>query len=72
MADCATRLTEAKNALHALQIGESIVSVTMSDGRNSTYKPATINKLRTYIQELEAECGANVAQNRRGCIRFYG
>jgi len=74
MADCATRLTEAKAALHAVQIGESITSVTLHDGRNNTYKPVSIAALKKYVKELDAECGTSEStpQIRRGCINFYG
>lgn len=71
MSDCSARLAAAKNALHALQIGDAIASVTVN-GRSTTYTQANVSKLRTYISELESECGADTTRGRRAAIRFYG
>lgn len=75
MTDCATRLTEAKAALHALNMGELVTSITIN-GQTTTYQQSNIEQLRRYVRELEAECGSLDADGlpmaRRGCIRFRG
>ena len=65
------RLSDAKEALHALILGESVVSVTVLGGRTNQYKAADESKLRRYIQELEAEIGIN-GSGYRGPIEFFG
>ena len=68
--DCAKKLTQAKDALHALLIGEQIVSVTVN-GRATSYGPSNISMLRRYIAELETECG-NTTKGHAGPISFHG
>jgi hypothetical protein len=67
---CAEKLAEAKDALHALIMGESIVEVSGS-GRSNKYTPADESKLRRYIMELEKECG-NADKGHAGPVSFYG
>jgi len=67
--DYAAQLADAKTALHALVMGDSIVTVTVN-GRTTQYTPATEKKLRRYIAELEAEVG-DVSKGYRGPIRHY-
>lgn len=75
MADCATKLAEARDAMHALLMGESIVSVSAA-GTTTQYTAASIDALRRYVRELEAECGetdsSGRASGRRGAIHFRG
>ncbi|MEJ1409381.1 MAG: gpW family head-tail joining protein [Candidatus Sedimenticola sp. (ex Thyasira tokunagai)] len=71
MTDCATRLAEAKMALHNLQMGEGVVSVS-DNGIMVTYTQANIDKLSAYVSRLEAECGDNTGRGRRGAIMFRG
>ncbi|MCU7845313.1 MAG: gpW family protein [Candidatus Thiodiazotropha sp. (ex Monitilora ramsayi)] len=75
MTDCITKLTEARQALHDLMIGEAVVSVS-HNGTETSYTQATVNQLRKYIRELEAECGETDADglnpSRRGSIKFVG
>ncbi|MEE9422599.1 MAG: gpW family head-tail joining protein [Gammaproteobacteria bacterium] len=70
MMDCVTRLSEAKTALHNLQMGESIVSVSYN-GRLTTYTPADMDKLSAYISRLGVECDeSSTGAGRRGAIMF--
>ncbi len=54
--DCATRLLEAKLALHKLMTGATTVSVGYGD-RAITYRSGDAAALRLYVRELEQECG---------------
>jgi len=63
MTDCATKLAEAKDALHKLQLGAAVVRVTV-DGQTVEKKPADIGALRVYVAELEAECGGSTIIRR--------
>lgn len=61
MADavCMQRLIEARDALHQLMIGATVVSVSY-EGRSRTFRQSSgedINKLRVYILELQNACG---------------
>jgi len=67
--DYAAQLVQAKAALHALVMGDAIVSVTVN-GRTNQYTPATEEKLRRYIAELESEVG-DVSRGYRGPVRHY-
>jgi hypothetical protein len=49
-------LIEAEQALHALQIGKRIVSIS-KDGRQVQYSQATISELRFYIDEIRTALG---------------
>jgi len=64
MADCATRLTEAQDALHKLKMGRSIASTRTPDGAEKTYRKADIPRLEAYVRELEAECGSSTGSRR--------
>ena len=67
---CAQKLEEAKGALHALIMGESIVKVT-TNGRTNEYTAADEGKLRRYIAELESECG-DATRGHLGPVGFHG
>jgi len=54
--DCATRLLEAKLALHKLMTGATTVTVGYGD-RQIQYRSSDAGNLRAYIRELEQECG---------------
>lgn len=75
MATCEVKLEEAKTALHALSTGELVASVSVN-GRTTQYTQASINDLRKYVRELEAECGTTDSygdkKGRRGAIMFRG
>lgn len=47
-----TRLTQAEEAYHQLQIGAKAVEMMMN-GRKVVYTPADSPKLKTYISELK-------------------
>lgn len=76
MSDCLQRLTEAREALHQLQLGKQIVRIEVqgAPGRSIAYTPASIEQLKRYIALLETECGSGAAGGgaRRGCITFHG
>lgn len=46
-------LSEARAALHALQIGQGVVEVRDSSGETVRFTPANASRLRAYIAELE-------------------
>ncbi|MCL2829411.1 MAG: gpW family protein [Betaproteobacteria bacterium] len=73
MSDSTIRLTEAREALHRLTLGEQVVKVEVNGapGRSVTYTPASIESLKRYIAELELECESQPG-GRRGCITFFG
>lgn len=48
-----TRLSEAMNALHELQIGNRVVSVVTTTGQRAQYSEAQANDLRAYIATLQ-------------------
>lgn len=48
-------LREAKDALHALQIGQGVAEVRDSSGESVRYTPANVSRLKAYIAELTAE-----------------
>lgn len=54
--DCATRLSEAREALHALTLGRAVVEVRHRD-RTVRYDEAKRVDLEKYLRQLEAECG---------------
>lgn len=56
VSDCATRLEEARKALHALRTGTQLVEIRHRDRWNK-YTPASVSSLANYVRELEAECG---------------
>ncbi len=68
MTDCATRLEQAKIALHNLLTGEQI-KATSVNGRNNIYFDMDEAKLRRYIADLERECGNG---SRRRSFGFHG
>lgn len=71
MSDVATRLAEARNALHQLMLGKQVVKIetTGTVGQSLTYTPADIERLKSYIKQLSIEAGE---LPRRGSIHFYG
>lgn len=70
MAECITRLTEAKAALHKLMTGAQVASVDV-DGQRVQYTQGNRGDLVKYIRDLEAECGDTTTTRRRP-IRFTG
>ena len=46
-------LREARTALHALQVGQSVVEVRDSSGESVRYTPGNVSRLKAYIAELE-------------------
>ena len=52
-----TRLAEATEALHKLAIGDRVVSV-QSNGRRAEFSDASIDKLKSYIAELQSAIAA--------------
>lgn len=76
MTDTAQLLSEAKAALHQLQLGKQAVKfeVMGAPGRSVTYTPADIDKLTGYVKSLEAQLAAENGntERRRSCITFYG
>lgn len=56
--DLQTRLKEARNALHQLMIGRSVVEVTDQNGEKLRYTAANRTDLKQYVAELEAELAA--------------
>ncbi len=63
----AQRLLEAKAALHAIQIGQGVTSVTDQNGEQVRYTTANVTRLKAYIAELEAEIAG--VQPMRGPFR---
>ena len=64
MADCASilaQLNEAKAALHALNIGGVVRSITDSDGSRIEYSQANKTGLASYVALLQAQYDACVA-----------
>lgn len=55
LASAATRLEEARIALHNLMLGKSAVSVTDQNGEKVDFKQTDVKKLQAYILELEHE-----------------
>ena len=49
------RLTEAQDALHRLNIGESVVEVHDRNGEAIRYRPSDVKALERYIVALERE-----------------
>lgn len=49
-------LREAREALHNLMIGKRVVTV-QKDGRRVEFTAASVNELKKYIAQLEAELG---------------
>jgi hypothetical protein len=72
VSDCSQRLTEARTALHALMVGQLVVSVDV-DGHRVQYSQARRDELEQYVKRLEAECGdAATVRVRRRPIYFRG
>ena len=63
------RLREAKDALHALNIGQSVVEVTDQSGDRFRYHAANANRLKTYIDNLNSEINAD---KNPGPMRIWG
>jgi hypothetical protein len=55
------QLQQARDALHKLQIGRSVVSVSQ-DGVTTTYTQANIASLRAYVSSLEVELGVTATR----------
>ncbi|WP_150523860.1 gpW family head-tail joining protein [Roseibium sediminis] len=63
------RLREAKDALHALNTGQSVVEVTDQSGDRVRYLAANAHRLQTYINNLNSEINAD---NNPGPMRIWG
>lgn len=50
-----TKIAEAKTAYHQLMLGEKVSEVTFGVNRGTKWSAASPEKLRTYIDGLEAE-----------------
>ena len=55
MATLQEQLTDARAAYHRLHLGESVVSFTDQNGERVEYRPATVQKLAAYINDLERQ-----------------
>lgn len=64
----AQRLVEAQAALHAIQIGQGIQSVTDQNGESVRYTTANVTRLMAYIEQLKQEI-AGTPTRRSGPIR---
>lgn len=51
------KLQDAKNALHELQLGKKIVTLSKG-GRTVSFNQVQLLDLKSYIAELETELGA--------------
>lgn len=65
IADITSRLAEARDAHHLLQIGQAAVEVRDSNGDTVRYSPANASRLRAYIAELEQLLKGNASANHR-------
>ncbi|TLX65080.1 phage tail protein [Stutzerimonas nosocomialis] len=63
----AQQLHEARNALHLLLTGQSMVSI-QRDGKRVEFSPANRRDLEQYINQLEGQLGVG-APRRRGPAR---
>ena len=66
---CTDRLNEAKAALHKIALGKGVEEIQHSDGKKVRYSKANIGDLRSYISELEQECGSKIRRRAIG-VRF--
>jgi hypothetical protein len=64
--DLCERLRQAEHALHRLQIGEAFTRVRLSDGSETEFRPAQLNELRAYVDQLRDEFAGR--DRRRGAI----
>lgn len=64
MATTETQLAEARQALHKLLTGRSVVSVQI-DGVTTQYSQANLPALRSYIESLEFDLGIKSARRVR-------
>lgn len=74
LATLQTRLTEAEAALHALNMGERIVSLNITTGaatRQYSYQAADIGKLEGYISRLNDQIANVSATPRKRVLRLY-
>lgn len=56
VADCLTKLNEARDALHALNTGQMEAEIWRND-RKVKYSQVNRTDLETYVRTLEAQCG---------------
>jgi len=68
------RLLEAETALHQLQIGKSVVSLSRGDSagnsRSYQYSQANIVQLKAYIVELKGSLGMSTGRRRPAGVRI--
>lgn len=58
------RLTEAQDAYHALQTGQSVVEVRDATGESVRFTRAQLSSLRAYIAELKLEIAGTESVRR--------
>lgn len=61
------RLTEAKEALHNLQMGKSARVLVDQNGERVEFTPTTVSRLAAYIESLEFQLGLRAS---KGPMRF--
>lgn len=66
------RLTEARDAIHALNLGQSAVEIRDSNGDSIRYTPANASRLRAYIAELEQLLKGDTGRIRRPMVPTWG
>ncbi len=63
------QLQDAQNALHQLQLGSKIVSISKG-GRTVQFNQVTIDQLKAYIEELKYELGYATKRRRAAGVTF--
>jgi len=63
-------IAEAKEALHALALGDKVSTISNIDGGSTTYTLTSIKQLKSYIRDLEDELGRIDNSKRRAPIEF--
>lgn len=64
----ADMLAEAQLALHRLQIGQSFVRVTDGAGRMTEFTPAAIDKLQSYVEDLQSQISGTQTNGAIGIV----
>lgn len=67
----ATRLDEAKDALHDLIRGQQVREIQDQNGERVAYTRTDIPALRTYIAELERACSPDAVGSRAPMQFFF-
>jgi len=63
-------IAEAKEALHALALGDKVSTISNIDGGSTTYTLTSVKQLKSYIRDLEDELGRIDNGKRRAPIEF--